>query len=396
GTCLLGSLFAQDQEAIGETSDKQEFRAKKIHSNSSNREIGNVAHDDDDPIEAEFVLHQGIAEFVRGNYGRAEQFFLKVGRENAVADHYLGLCSHSTDKQTATTLDLESDDEDATIEMGHAMVLDGNLLGAIEVLRRHVQANPEDAEGHFWLGVALYRRGVDPEALKEFNAAAGDEGYAQMANTYRRMIQEPVAAADLDSIAAPRRWNFSVLTGYSYDSNVTLSPEFIGLGSNRMMDDSAWIVASFGDFRLIQQPDINLGLITSTFNSFHFQSSAFDAQDYMGGAYANIARGSCILGIRYEFHETLINSRHFANEHRFVPSLSIREGEFGHTTFFYEYDRSEFTGPFLIPALEPSADLHAVGVTQAVYTFGGQGRIYAGYRFEEARADGSDFDRGTH
>ena len=53
------------------------------------------------------------------------------------------------------------------------------------------------------------------------------------------------------------------------------------------MSDSSWFVASFGDFRLVQDVDRTLGLITSTYDNFYFTQNGFDLQDYMAGGIAN-------------------------------------------------------------------------------------------------------------
>jgi hypothetical protein len=196
---------------------------------------------------------------------------------------------------------------------------------------------------------------------------------------------------------ADRRWNFTVITGHQFDSNVVLSPDFVGLGAPTNMADSSWFVASFGDYRLIQDTERTLGLIMSTYDNFYFDQTNFDLQDYMLGGYYNWLHSENWIGaVRYEFHETLLDYRQFAFEHRLVPNLTYREGDFGHTTFYYEYDSAEFDVLPLVPAQDRDADVHGLGVTQAIYTFCGLGRVFFGYRYENAVADGSDFDRSTN
>ncbi len=117
----------------------------------------------------------------------------------------------------------------------------------------------------------------------------------------------------------------------------------------------------------------------------------------MGGAYTNVLlTGNMMAGVRYEFHETLLDYSQFATQHRFVPNVTILEGDFGHITFYYEFESQEFDNTPLIPAMGRSGDTNSVGVTQAVYTSEGQGRIYVGYRYERSATDGTDFDRKTN
>jgi hypothetical protein len=191
-----------------------------------------------------------------------------------------------------------------------------------------------------------------------------------------------------------RPWHLTLLTAYQYDSNVTLEPEFAGLGSGRGIADSSWIVAAFGDYQVIAGPSANLGIIGSAYTNQYFEANEFDAQDYMLGGYTNWLVSDVLLaGIRYEFHESLLDYSEFAQQHRLVPNLTLLEGEFGHSTFYYELEGQDFRQPPLIPALDRSGHVNSIGATQAIYTWQGLGRIFFGYRHDWADTDGSDFDR---
>lgn len=266
--------------------------------------------------------------------------------------------------------------------------------------------------------LVLYETGDYDGALAEFEALDSDhQAAAVYADLCRGRLSQDVELASYDECAdeccaptdcgdavdcgsaccAPRTWHLTFITGYQYDSNVTLEPQFQGLGAGRGIEDSSWFEALFGDYQLVQRDNWNFGLIGSAYANQYFQASEFDAQDYMGGAYANaLLDESILLGMRYEFHDSLLDYSQFATEHRLVPNLSIIEGDFGHSTFFYEFDGRQFDVPPLIPALDRSGNVNAVGATQAIYTWEGLGRIYFGYRHEWVDADGSDFDRRTN
>ena len=202
-----------------------------------------------------------------------------------------------------------------------------------------------------------------------------------------RSASEPIEA---------RPWNFSVLTGFEYDSNVAARPEIIGLGIVASKDDVRWNVASFGDYRIVQEPERVLGLLMSTFSSTQFDQSEFNLSDFMGGAYLNQAFGRSFAGIRYEFHKTMIDGEELSAEHRFVPSFTLRQDGHGHLTTFYEYDSLNSRAPALIPEQEQSGGIHALGATKAYYTSGGDGRFYVGYRYENANTEGADFERHSN
>ena len=60
----------------------------------------------------------------------------------------------------------------------------------------------------------------------------------------------------------------------------------------------------------------------------------------MGGVYSNVALAGATSSSagRYEFHETLLAGHQFLTDHRLTPNLTLREGTFGHTTAFYEFE----------------------------------------------------------
>ena len=279
-------------------------------------------------------------------------------------------------------------------------------------------ADGATAELQFNEALVLYEQGAYEDALLHFEELAASNPTAQkyiflcQANTV--VADSPMAVSSeprLDggsmdcgdavtcasAVTQPRAWHLTVLTGYQYDSNVTLQPDFIGLGSDRDIEDSSWFEAAFGDYQLVSGADWNLGLIGSVYANQYFEANEFDIQDYMGGFYTNaLLNDVSMAGFRYEFHETLLDYSQFAQQHRLTPNITVLEDGIGHTTFYYELESAEFEDTPLIPAMDRSGDTNSVGATQAIYTWGGLGRLFFGYRYDRAKTDGTDFDRRTH
>ena len=228
------------------------------------------------------------------------------------------------------------------------------------------------------------------------------DGSAQPGRSPYRTGQGPNGVAGPDP---NRRWNLAVLSGYDYDSNVALIPGLsstpVGmLGKSGGPGDSRWTAASFAEYRLVQNEQWILGLIGSTYDTWQFRLDRFNFQDYMGGAYSNVALGKrFILGNRYEFHEDLLGGKQFAVDHRLTPNFTIREGSdgrIGHFTTYYEWESIDISGlVYAAPALIRSGNIHSVGATQAFYLADGGGRLFLGYRHDQAFTAGSDFDRRT-
>ena len=358
-----------------------------------------------EPALAEFALHDGIRAFERGEFQAAIGHLSRVGDDQLVANYYRAL-SYLGVKDYAQALKLlqtiqhdPSAPIETGLEVGAAQLALGDNPGARDTFRAYTESHPDDSLGHFLLGAALLGLQDREAAIVEFDRARSDSTLAQYIDAAldpqgpsAQLARAMAPAMTAPPPPPPRRWNLVFLNGYDYDSNVGLFPSFTGLGAVTNKADSSWFVASFGDYRVVQRENINIGLIGSTYDRFQFNQTGFNFQDYMGGGYSNVAVGRYnIASIRYEFHEQLLGGNQFATEHRLVPNWTFREGTFGHTTVYYEYDHNTFQLPVLIPAFVRTGTVHSVGTTQAIYTFGGKGRLFAGYRFADYLAEGSDF-----
>lgn len=406
-----------------------------------------------DAIAREVEVNRGIVDFEQGRFDQALDRLARAEPGRSGPAYYRGLALLALQRAEEALREFESvrgrphAPAEVELDAGVASLAAGNPAGAELTLARYVNAHPDDPRGHYFLGVAQIRQRRYAEAMVQFDAASADASLAPYRDFYAGMASyargdvgyreslgrfgasaNPGPAADLarrvagSSQAAPtppgvapspwagwgrpaappsradRRWNLAILNGYEYDSNVALVPSItpLGLGGLGQNEDSRYVLAAFADYRLVQRDNLVVGLIGSTYDSFQFRLDEFNLQDYMGGTYANIALGErWILGNRYEFHETLLDGAQFAKDHRLTPNLTFREGRFGHTTAFYEFESIDINGFALSPRQIRSGDINSVGVTQAVYLFEGAGRLFLGYRYDSASTVGGDFDRRT-
>lgn len=363
-----------------------------------------------DPVLAELTLQDAILAFDNQDYAAALQLLESTPLNSSAARYYYGLCLLRTGRATEAAKVLE--DVRRSGESSHELRLDTSIAllkaGQADVAATELEGmlagDPEDGHTRYFLGLALYEQGEREEAREQIELAAQfDETLEPYRDSFRSYDQR-LGAASLGgyqplrySQSEPRRWNVSFLTGYEYDSNVPLSPVFSGLGGNLQLEDSRWVVGLFGDYRFVQESDEVVGLTASLYTNFHSALTQFDVQTYSTSAYWNRAIDDWIVGLNYNFAETVLGRDHFATNHRLTASTTKRWGKCGHTTGFYEYEYLDLAGLALIPEQNRSGHTNAVGLTQAWY-FGPQnlGRIYAGYRFDNTDAYGSDFDMNSH
>lgn len=364
----------------------------------------------DDPVEAELALQEAIIAFDEQDYAAALEMLERNPSPSAAAEYYRGLCllrMGSADEASKVLNAVHQDglpSDELRLDASIALLKSGQSNLAADQLNDLVATAPDDSHARYFFGLALYEQGDSTAAREQIELAAQfDETLVPYRDAFRNYDQR-LGAASLGayqplrlSESEPRRWNLSFLTGYEYDSNVPLTPVFSGLGGNIEREDSRWVVGLFGDYRLVQESDEVVGVTASAYTNFHFDLNQFDVQSYSTSAYWNRAIEDWIVGLTYNFGETLLDGGQFATSHRLTASASKRWEDCGHTTAFYEYEFLDLAGLLLIPEQNRSGHTNSVGITQAWY-FGPQnlGRIYAGYRYDSTNAYGSDFDMNSN
>ncbi|WP_144057595.1 hypothetical protein [Novipirellula maiorica] len=430
-TCLLGTTAGvADQPHWVPTDELQASHVDVPTSILETRPTDAIApsielSEDIDPIERELRLQRAIADSLYGDNQKAIDSLGEPDRDDTAAMYASAMWMMQNGKvdEGMQTLRLIADRDDAPPET-HKFLAVGHLhldqpQSAEAAADIYLDANQDDAYTHYVRGLAILRQDDPVRAHDSLRQAGYDEDDVAQIQTVamqvpvdvrqrRLTIGEPIKGIQnrsryddgCDSLggasAQSKPYNFTILFAGEYDSNVPLQPRFSGLGSNFDHDDYRFLMASFLDLQLMSTEDFNLGLVGSTYNTFQVDANEFNIQDYMGGAYTNALLSEDLVGaLRYEYHHTLVDSDRFADEHRLTPSMTWL-GSRGHTTLFYEFNPINSRAPFLIPAQNQSTDIHRTGITQALYTFGGDGRVYGGYQYAEGHADGSDFDVNTH
>ncbi|MBL6704969.1 MAG: tetratricopeptide repeat protein [Planctomycetaceae bacterium] len=407
--CLLSFSFrgaaegqAQGQDGLVHTTASTE----QFDSPSSNQ-LGDLIVTD--PVLSELLLQEVIIAFDHQDYDAALQILDEMPASPA-GEYYRGLCLLRTGNPAAAVSVLEAvrdngqTPEELRLDASIALLKSGQPQMAAAELGDMLSSDPENGHARYFLGLAMYEQGDSESAREHIELAAQfDETLEPYRDAFRAYDQR-LGAAALGSYkplsisqSEPRQWNLSFLTGFEYDSNVPLTPVFSGLGGNIEREDSRMVVGLFGDYRFIQDSDEVVGVTGSAYTNFHFDLDQFDVQTYSTSAYWNRAFGDWIAGVTYSFGETLLDRNQFATSHRLAGSVTKRWEQSGHTTGFYEYEYLDLAGLSLIPAQNRTGHTNSAGFTQAWY-IGPQnlGRIYAGYRFDNTDAYGSDFDMNSH
>lgn len=339
----------------------------------------------------EVAFQLGLVEFRNENYESALDKMVAAESVGPLAVYYQGLAFSKLKRFDDAVDAFESIvssrgvPESFLLEYGVALVESGHVAEGVERLEAYSVLHPDDQEAQQQLNFARDR----------LNATASPRGHASLSGHagYNEPYSEAEQYLRTHSPVDEQNWNLTLLSGFEWDSNVLLTPGFSGLGAGADQNDTRHILALFGDYRWIEEHDLVVGATGSLFNSSHFELNDFNTFNVSGGVYANKALSELLLvGANYQYQHTLVDSQTLADEHRIVLNGTLLEGEIGHLTTYYEYDRNRINADVLISAQERTANVHALGVTQAFYTFEGAGRLFAGYRFALNKARGSDFE----
>ena len=374
--------------------------------------------DTKDDISNELDFSNAMLQAASGKFDAALTAFEQIS-DGDVAKTYskaMWLLNEGRTEEGATLLDQICDAPDAPSDtkkyLATAYLHSRKPALAKNVVNQYLAKHSDDQYAIYLRGAAEVQLDDLESASETFQMAGYSADEAQ--HIQLAMMQVPVDAQQrLLTVRTPegrqtyqtpslgraqlsRPFNFTVLMANDYDSNVPLRPFFTGLGSNFKHSDARFVIAASGDLKVVDRENVNAGLLAGVYNTFQYNLTQFNIGDYMGGGYTNVLlTENWLSSLRYEFHNTLVNDVQFANDHRLTPSVT-RLQENGHTTAYFEYNPIDNRAPQLIDAQNQSADIYRVGATQALYTFGGQGRLYAGYQYSEAFAQGTDFDRQSH
>lgn len=358
-------------------------------------------------VESELAFHRGVVAYGEDDFAEAERQFkivLQADAEDTVALHYLGLVAEKR-KDHATALQyydqalaIDPEDTDVMLDRGIALLEAGRLPEAQEAFSQVVALEPDRARAHLFLGIATYRLGAYQEAVPHFErAAALDPGvrtqaryYTGLSNAFmgdltsaetafgdvesqspqspmgrsaqnlRRTMEQPAAAE-------ARRWEASLTAGMEYDSNPLIIGDIPTLNEN---SDWRGVIRPQASIRIWDNEKWSLRAGYDGYLSFHIDDTEVNLNTqsaWTTGRYLVNDRVS--LAVRYDYAYTMIGKGMdpFRHLHRVTPTVGVSEGDWGHTSAFYQYQYQDFkttllstTGPFL----NRDGDRNLVGLNQ--------------------------------
>jgi tetratricopeptide (TPR) repeat protein len=378
-------------------------------------------------VESELAFHRGVVAYGQERLDEARTLFEKVlelDPNDTVAIHYLALIAQKQGDPARAReliergLALDPDDPDLLVDLGVLQLQAGQTAEARATFDRVLAVRPDDARAQLFAGIAAYRAGAYAEASPHLDrAVALDPTLAMQARYYAGLSEAflgnlPVAEGAFDDVATQspqhplaqsaqrlrdeirqpepeRPWTLSLSAGGEYDSNPLLSGETVPRD-----EDYRGVWRARGSYRVFERGGFTLSTGAEGYWSIHHEEDQVDLMTYLGFVNTSYALGPVLLGLNYDFVYTFIDfSDPFRLLNRVTPSLSVREGDFGLTQVYYQFNQFNFYDQNLLtPALNLDGHEQYVGVSQYFFLPAPVSYVRVGALGDFTKTDGSEFD----
>jgi tetratricopeptide (TPR) repeat protein len=384
-------------------------------------------------VESELAFHRGVVAYGEGRLDPARQEFERVlaeDPEDREALRYLALILKAQgDRGRALELQeralaLDPGDRELVFDRGVTLLEVGRNAEAREAFQAVLAEDPDHAQANFYAGVAAYRTGDHKAALPYLErAAALDPSLAVQTRYYAGLSeasigdlsaaagsfsvvaeQSPVSplgqsaanlSEELNSARQGRPYSLALTAGWEWDSNPLLASDEAFLLANGQPNPDRdptqrGVFTGSGSARLYGNDRTSLSAGYDGYLSLNVDDDArdVDLQTHAGWLSGGTVLGPVRLGLRYDYAYTFIDlTDAFRQLHRATPTLAVRQGDWGLTQPFYQFQYYDFETFENFPpnsAFDRDGPRHLFGLSQFFFlpqpfsyvTVGANGDLY--------------------
>jgi tetratricopeptide (TPR) repeat protein len=378
-------------------------------------------------VESELAFHRGVVAFGGGELDEArEQFQIVLAEdpEDTAAIHYLGLITDAEGKPDEAielfrrALALTPDDTDLRFDLGTALLEAGRNQEALEVFDEVLAREPDRARAHLFAGIAEYRlrdypaaiphleraAELDPDLSREasyyrgltlayqgdFSAAAGALGVVERQSPAHPLGRSASELREQLRPEAPRRpWELAVTSGIEFDSNPTLVGTGLPVGKE---EDFRALLRLRTSYRLYDSEHFRFRAGYDGYVSFHEDQGQVDLFTNIGWASGSVRLDPVRFGRRYDFAYTKIDlNQKYQRVHRVTPSFTVREGRWGLSEFYYQYQDIDYFYDNRISDTDRDGQQNSFGINQFIFLEPPIQYLRAGVLYDEYEPQGDEF-----
>ncbi len=353
-------------------------------------------------VESELAFHRGVVAFGENQLDEArEQFQIVLAEDpsDAAAIHYLGLIADAEGKHDEAielfrrALALTPEDVDLRFDLGATLLEVGRNQEALEVFEEILERDPDRARAHLFAGIAEYRlrdyaaaiphlekaTELDPDLSREasyykgltlayqgdFAAAAGALGVvAEQSPAHPLGRSAGELREQLRPEAPGKPWALALTTGIEYDSNPTLVGSGLPVGKD---GDFRALLRVGAGYRLYDSERFRFSAGYDGYVSFHNDQSQVDLLTNIGWASGSVRMEPVRFNLRYDFAYSDLDFSSYQRVHRLTPSVTVSEGRWGLSEFFYQYQDIDYFITNLVPDLDRDGRQNTFGINQFVF-----------------------------
>ena len=371
--------------------------------------------------DSELLYSQGLAFFHAGQYTQALPLFdqaVAADPNDAYARYYRGVTHGRLEQWPAAVTDLRAaaaakpDLEQVPLELGIALVQNGEYADAVSWLQR-AQARPRlDADASLFLGIAQLRLGQPAAGRENLARAAARNPALTVQSRYYLGVSEVqtgdsdaarqdfqyVASASPDStlgraasrflerlgtgaaaLAAARPYVVYGAVGYQYDDNVQLLTDVKVPGASGRADGRVTLEAGAAYVPRWRYP-VRAALGYEFFQSLQFHMTDYNLQNHRASLQLETDAGPVQVGTLGLYDFFFRGTDTYLSQGTVMPWLSYPEGTFGRSEVYFRLRARDYLA-------NPENDIldgnnYSPGIRQFVYLGAVDRAVFAGYRYD--------------
>jgi tetratricopeptide (TPR) repeat protein len=234
----------------------------------------------------------------------------------------------------------------------------------------------------FLRGVAHFRLGQAEEAKAAFREVKTLEPDSPLVGD----AEKNLAALDV-AARPPKRFSFTLSSGFQYNDNVILEPNGFSILAggtptgppvNTRIEDGVGNVSFRGEYRHPLGERLEAGVSYATYAAFHSNLSSFNLNSHNPGAYLGFRYAPFYLRAEYDYLFSFFGSKSSVSFHSVGPTLYFSPHPLLMTQVQYRFkDKTFFANR------GRDSDAHVITANQFFYILGPGGYVRLGYQYED-------------